>query len=73
VSIVVTVLKTLYCKLIYSEFAGQKFALFEMKVMIIFMLSAFHIRLTDENFKPMLVADIILKSENGILLKFKPR
>jgi cytochrome P450 family 4 len=52
---------------------GQKFALYEMKVMVVFMLISFRIKLANEDFAPILMADLILKSENGIKLKFEPR
>lgn len=51
---------------------GQKFAMLEMKTILLRVLQNFEI-FVDFNFKPVLVAELILRSENGVMLKFRKR
>lgn len=51
---------------------GQKFAMLEMKSTISKVLQSFEIEVA-ENFEPTIVAEIILRPSNGILLKLKRR
>lgn len=52
---------------------GQKFAMLEMKTIIIKILSKLEVELIDKNFVPILTAAFTLRSENGFPLKFKKR
>lgn len=52
---------------------GQKFATLEMKSMVSKVLRYFEITVDPGYKEPVLVAEIILKPENGIVLNLKPR
>lgn len=51
---------------------GQKFAMLEMKSIISKMVRRFELVL-GENYEPTLVAEMILRPSNGIILKVTPR
>lgn len=55
------------------SFAGQKFAQYEIKTVITKILTNFEVFLGDEQFKPTLLAELVLKSGNGLPLKLRPR
>lgn len=52
---------------------GQKYVMLEMKAMITKILQHFEISVAESYSEPILVAEIVLKAENGILLNFKKR
>ncbi|XP_055695221.1 cytochrome P450 4d10-like isoform X2 [Lutzomyia longipalpis] len=51
---------------------GQKFAILEMKSIAVKVLKNFELSV-QEDYKPILMAEIILRPENGVHLKFKAR
>ena len=51
---------------------GQKFAMLELKSVISKVLRHFELSV-GENYEPTLVAEMILRSTNGIILKITPR
>ncbi|XP_063697728.1 cytochrome P450 4d1-like [Culicoides brevitarsis] len=52
---------------------GQKFAQYEIKSAISKLLRHYEFELGEPDFKPTLLAELILKPANGIKLKIKPR
>lgn len=52
---------------------GQKFVMLEMKAMIVKLIRHFEVTVDPSYDKPILVAEIVLKPQNGILLNFKER
>lgn len=56
----------------YRNCIGQKFAVLEMKSVVMKIIKNFEIEAID-GFEPALVAELILRSENGVQLKFKRR
>ncbi|XP_055694693.1 cytochrome P450 4d2-like [Lutzomyia longipalpis] len=52
---------------------GQKFALMEMKTIVVRILQSFRISVDSTYDKPRLVAAIVLRPKNGILLNFQKR
>ncbi|XP_059607754.1 cytochrome P450 4d2-like [Phlebotomus argentipes] len=52
---------------------GQKFAMLEMKTVIVRLLQMYKISVDPSYDKPHLVATIVLRSSNGIVLNFKKR
>lgn len=52
---------------------GQKFALLEIKSMVSKVLRAFKLSLDPSFHGPELVAEVVLKSQTGILLNLEPR
>lgn len=52
---------------------GQKFAVLEMKSLVSKVLRNFEISMDPSYRKPILIAEIILKPENGIFLNLKKR
>lgn len=57
----------------YRNCIGQKFAQYEIKSVISKLLRHYEFELGQNDFKPVLTAELILKPANGILLKMKPR
>lgn len=53
--------------------AGQKFAILELKSMITKVLKNFELELPEKDYEPVVVAELILRPEDGIRLKLKPR
>ena len=51
---------------------GQKFAMLEMKAIVSKILGNFEV-IVKPDFKPVLIAELVLRSENGVILKFKKR
>ena len=51
---------------------GQKFAMLEMKSTISKVLRHYHLSVQD-NYKPIDVLELIIKSKNGIMLKIRDR
>ena len=51
---------------------GQKFAMLEMKSIISKIVRNFEMTAT-QGYKPILIAELILRSENGVMLNFKKR
>lgn len=51
---------------------GQKFAMLEMKSIVSKVLRRFEIQI-GENYEPTLVAEMILRPSNGVILKATPR
>lgn len=52
---------------------GQKFATLEMKSVVSKILQHFEISIDASYSEPVLIAEIVLKSVNGVHLNFKPR
>lgn len=52
---------------------GQKFAQLEMKAVTARILQNFKLELADPDFEPILTAEVVLKSVNGINIKLKSR
>lgn len=52
--------------------AGQKFAMLEMKSIVSKVLRKFELSLP-ENYEPILIAEMILRPENGLMIKFNRR
>lgn len=52
---------------------GQKFAMYEMKAALSKMLLSYEFRVDKSYNGPDLVAELILKPENGVLLNLKRR
>jgi len=52
---------------------GQKFAMLEMKSLISKVLRHYELQLADDYTEPVLIAELILRSENGIKVTIKPR
>lgn len=59
--------------LVFKLFTGQRFALLELKTVIIRMVPQLKIMLGYEGFEPDFYCDALIKSANGIQLKFKER
>lgn len=51
---------------------GQKYAMLEMKSVISKTLKHFEISVAP-NYEPVLIAELVLRPENGIMLKFRER
>lgn len=51
---------------------GQKFALMEMKTVVSKVLRNFEI-LVPSSYEPVIVAELILRPQNGIMLEFRQR
>jgi hypothetical protein len=57
-----------------TSFSGQKFAMLEMKSMVSKVIRHYKLSLPrDKVRKPVLVAELILRPENGIWLEIEPR
>lgn len=52
---------------------GQKFAVLEMKSMVSKVLRNFEISVDPDYKEPILIAELILRPDNGLVLNFKPR
>lgn len=52
---------------------GQKFAMLEMKTVLVKLLSTFELSLADKNFEVELITSGTMKSKNGAPLRFKER
>lgn len=55
------------------HFTGQKFAMLEMKSIISKVVRNFHLSITKENEKLILVSELVLRSENGVNISVKKR
>lgn len=52
---------------------GQKFAVLEMKTVVSKILRHYEISLDKSYKEPILIAELVLKPENGVVLNFKAR
>lgn len=52
---------------------GQRFAMLEMKTVIVKVLSTFEITLPDDGERLILIPELVMKSKNGITITFKSR
>lgn len=52
---------------------GQKFALYEMKSILCKIVRSFELSVSKENENPLVFCDLVLKTENGIVLNIKKR
>ena len=51
---------------------GQKYAMIEMKIILLKTLRKFEIEVSS-GYEPVLIAEMILRPENGMMLKFRQR
>lgn len=61
------------CSAGFRNCIGQKFALLEIKSLVSKVLRYFEVAVDPAYKEPLLIAEVILKPENGIALNFKPR
>lgn len=52
---------------------GQKFAMYELKSIVSKILRNFSISVDPSYEGPVLIAEVVLKPENGVLQNFEPR
>lgn len=55
------------------SFTGQKFAMFEMKVILSFLVRNFEMLPTVPAHEIQLLAETVLKSKNGVKIRLKKR
>lgn len=72
VLVTITIYRLIDELLILIQILGQKFAMLEIKSIIVKILKNFEVSLSDGD-DPILIAEIVLKSKNGINVMLKPR